>query len=187
MSGQGLSNNAAAVLGMVALGASSGYEIRRAAERSLRFFWALGPPQIYAELKRLEADGLVDGRDAARGARSRRAFEVTDAGGDALRAWVAGHDEPGPLELRDPELLRLFFADAAGAADPRRCVTTLRRRSEGMLEHYRSEIAPAAARTREKRGAEFPEHVADFAHDLHEFIVGWCDRLDARLEREEAR
>ena len=49
-----LSNTSAAVLGMVVLGARSGYEIRRAAEKSVRFFWALGPPQIYAELKRLK-------------------------------------------------------------------------------------------------------------------------------------
>src|SRR5919205_1065686 len=75
-----LSNSAAAVLGMVALGARSGYEIRRAAELSLRFFWALGPPQIYAELGRLEKAGLVSGRDSSQGRRPRRRYEVTSLG-----------------------------------------------------------------------------------------------------------
>ena len=108
-----LSNSAAAVLGMVALGARSGYEIRRAAELSLRFFWALGPPQIYAELKRLEQEGLITGRDDARGGRARRLYEITPAGEQALQAWLTDPDDVGALELRDPELLRLFFADAA--------------------------------------------------------------------------
>src|SRR5919199_3710954 len=84
-----LSNSAAAVLGMIALGARSGYEIRRAAELSLRFFWALGPPQIYAELSRLEEAGLITGQDDSRGRRPRRRYEVTARGRAALRQWAS--------------------------------------------------------------------------------------------------
>src|SRR3954447_14633648 len=109
--GMSISNPTAAVLGLVAMGARSGYEIGRAVQRSVRFFWALGPPQIYAELKRLEAAGLISGRDDGPGGRARRSFEPTPAGKQALRRWLSDEDA-GTLELRDPELLRLFFADA---------------------------------------------------------------------------
>jgi DNA-binding PadR family transcriptional regulator len=178
----GLSNTAAAVLGLVRLGARSGYEVRRATERSVRFFWALGPPQIYAELKRLEAGGLIDGRDDARGGRARRAFAATPAGEEALRAWVAGAGA-GPLELRDPELLRLFFADAVDRDAALARVDVMRRRSQEALEHFEREITPAAVRARET-GAVFPGHVAAFGRELHEFIVGWCDRLSAAIAAE---
>jgi DNA-binding PadR family transcriptional regulator len=174
-----LTNSSAAVLGMVVLGARSGYDIRRAAERSLRFFWALGPPQIYAELKRLEAAGLIDGRDDARGGRARRVFEATAAGDEALRRWLTEGDV-GTLEIRDPEMLRLFFADAVERDDVLARAELIRRRSEQALEHFDREIAPAAARTREA-GAEFPEHVAAFGRELHEFIADWCDRFHAAL------
>src|SRR5436190_9485854 len=100
-----LTNSAGAVLGMVALGARSGYEIKRAADRSLRFFWALGPPQIYSELQRLEKLGFVKGTDADRGERRRRTYTVTAAGRRALEQWVAG-DLSGALEMRDPLILR---------------------------------------------------------------------------------
>jgi DNA-binding PadR family transcriptional regulator len=175
----GLSNTSAAVLGMVVLGARSGYDIRRAAERSVRFFWALGPPQVYAELKRLEADGLLTGRDDARGGRARRVFEASSAGEQALRDWLT-EDEVGVLELRDPELLRLFFADALPAQDALARVDLIRRRSERALEQFRREITPSAERTR-AAGAEFPAHVAAFGTELHEFIIGWCDRLHGTL------
>jgi PadR family transcriptional regulator AphA len=175
-----LTNTSAAILGMVVLGARSGYEIRRAAERSVRFFWALGPPQIYAELKRLETQGLIKGRDDARGGRARRSFEVTAAGRKALRRWLNDEDA-GTLELRDPELLRLFFADAVGRDDAIARVDVMRRRSQRALELFDREIAPAALRTREA-GAEFPQHVAAFGRELHEFIVGWCGRLEATLQ-----
>ena len=128
-----LSNTSAAVLGMVVLGARSGYEVRRAAERSVRFFWALGPPQVYAELKRLEAAGLTTGRDDARGGRARRVFEATDAGREALRRWIADEDDVGTLELRDPELLRLFFADAVDRDAAIAHVVHMRRPSEQAL------------------------------------------------------
>src|SRR3954453_3583956 len=108
-----LGNAAAAVLGMVALGARAGYEIRRAAELSLRFFWALGPPQIYAELGRLEEAGLIAGQDEGLGRRARRVYTVTKAGKRALETWGRSRDH-GPLELRDPLLLRLFFGDFSG-------------------------------------------------------------------------
>src|SRR5436190_790029 len=42
------------VLGMVRLGARSGYEIKQAVEISLRFFWTISPAQIYPSLERLE-------------------------------------------------------------------------------------------------------------------------------------
>src|SRR5881227_514522 len=103
-----LSNSAAAVLGMIALGARSGYEIRRAAELSLRFFWALGPPQIYAELSRLEEAGLVAGQDESRGRRPRRRYEATARGRSALSRWATAA-RPTALELRDVLLLQLFF------------------------------------------------------------------------------
>ena len=42
------------VLGMVRLGARSGYEIKQAVEMSIRFFWTISQVQIYPSLKRLE-------------------------------------------------------------------------------------------------------------------------------------
>src|SRR5690349_18824919 len=97
---------------MVALGARSGYDIRRAAELSLRFFWALSPPQIYAELGRLEKAGLLAGQDDSQGRRPRRRYELTAAGRSALDRW-ATTSRPAPLELRDTLMLQLFFSDGA--------------------------------------------------------------------------
>lgn len=175
-----LLNPAAAVLGMVALGARSGYEIRRASDRSLRFFWALSPPQIYSELQRLEKAGLLAGADEARGRRPRRTFEITEAGRAALREWAGGPD-PGPIEIRDPALLRLFFADALTDAGLAALVEAMRLRSVAALELLESDILPAARRTAGE-GFTGPERVAGFGAGLHEFIAGWCERLGAELK-----
>lgn len=174
-----LTNTTASVLGMVALGERSGYEIQRAAERSVRFFWSLGPPQVYSELRRLEADGLIEGRDEARGRRPRRVFDITEAGRAALREWqTAG--ESAPFALRDGDLLRLFFADSLEPGEAIERVAAMRERSQRTLELWRTEITPAAARAGEA-GADFPGIVAGFGRELHEFIVAWCERTEREL------
>src|SRR6516225_1260406 len=88
------------VLGMVGLGARSGYEITRTVEHSIRFFWTISPAQVYPGLAKLHRAGLLIGRDDPQGNRARRVYERTPAGTDVLRAWLSG-SEPMPFELRD--------------------------------------------------------------------------------------
>src|SRR5205823_12414623 len=76
------------VLGMVGLGARSGYEIKQAVELSIRFFWTISPAQVYPSLAKLERAGLLTGRDEPQGNRPRRVYERTEAGAEALREWL---------------------------------------------------------------------------------------------------
>jgi DNA-binding PadR family transcriptional regulator len=128
---------------LAALGARSGYEIRRAAELSVRFFWALGPPQIYAELSALEKAGLIGGQDDSRGRRPRRRYTLRSKGRSALAQWVRSHRD-APLELRDPLLLRLFFADVVDPADGIALLRRIRDRSIQALATFDEHILPAA-------------------------------------------
>src|SRR3954453_11609953 len=98
-----------AVLGLLALGPRSGYDVKQAVDRSIRHFWAASYGQIYPELKRLEAAGWIAGKDAGRGGRARRVYSLRPEGKRALRDWLHGMDTR--VELRDESLLRLFFAD----------------------------------------------------------------------------
>jgi PadR family transcriptional regulator, regulatory protein AphA len=98
------------ILGLLALGPRSGYDIKSTVDRSTRFFWAASYGQIYPELRRLEREGLVEGEDSPNGLRARRVYRLTDAGRAELRQWLLGSETTA--ELRDENLLRIFFADA---------------------------------------------------------------------------
>src|SRR5262245_66602910 len=76
------------LLGLLASGPRSGYGIKKVVDRSTRFFWAASYGQIYPELKRLEADGLIEGEDRPNGGRSRRVYSLTPAGREALLEWM---------------------------------------------------------------------------------------------------
>lgn len=171
------------VLGLVRIGASSGYQIKRAAELSVRFFWALSPTQIYTELKRLEAAGLIRGRDDPRGDRQRRTYQITVDGERALRDWLLSQAEP-TVEWRDEGLLKLFFADVLEPADALGAIRAIRTRSDRLKRRFDETIEPAG-KTLEARGEHrFPWITARFGNDFHTWVSDWCARLEAELDNE---
>ena len=127
-----------AVLGLLAWsGESSGYELHKRAERSVGFIWAPARSQLYAVLKRLEADGLVSGRRVAQADRpDKRLFELTPQGDATLTAWL---DDVEPIEPedRDGVLLKLFFGAYGDPEAGRRQLLDYRRRVEDRLATYR--------------------------------------------------
>ena len=167
------------ILGMLALGVRSGYEIKRAADESTRHFAAISFRQIYPELKRMETLGLVRGEDAPTGDRRRTFYALTPAGERALDAWLRRDDEPS-LELRHTGLLKLFFADRLERDEQ----LALVRRMRGSHERTRAVLAasrPVAERRVERRGERLPLETLDFGLELHDFLLSWCDRLERRL------
>lgn len=167
------------VLGMLRLGARSGYAIKKATDISMRFFWPTSLAQVYPELSRLEDDGLVTRHDDSHGARTRSAYEVTADGEAALLEWLRSSEE-APSRFRDEGVLRLYFADALPLDEQLQLVRRLRRRivdSEAELQ----EILPLGDALAEA-GTRFPGIVARFGVDAFAFVQDWLDQLEAELE-----
>ena len=106
------------ILGMIASGRRTGYDIKAFVDKTTRYFWAASYGQIYPELKRLEDQGLVRGRSEPSGGRARTVYELTEAGAVALRHWLES-DEETLYELRDEGMLKLFFSDSAARGTDR--------------------------------------------------------------------
>jgi DNA-binding PadR family transcriptional regulator len=100
------------VLGLVArLGTATPYEMKGAVADSVGYFWSFPHSQLYAEPVRLAERGLLT-EDREESGRRRRRYSITAAGREALTAWLDTPTEEA-VELRDPGLLRLFFAELA--------------------------------------------------------------------------
>jgi DNA-binding PadR family transcriptional regulator len=163
------------VLGLLALGPRSGYDIKATVDRSTRFFWAASYGQIYPELRRLEAEGLVAGEDAPNGARGRRVYELTDAGRQALEDWLLG--ESTTIELRDESLLRLFFADALPREQALGLLEARKRGHEEYLDVLR------AIDARPGQDPDFVDLVLRWGIDFNEWGRQWCEQQLWRLRR----
>ena len=170
------------MLGMLRLGARSGYAIKKAADVSTRFFWPTSLAQVYPELGQLERHGLVTRRDDPQGGRARSAYEITDKGEAALLAWLSSTRE-APLQFRDEGVLRLFFADALSDEDQLALVRRLRQRAADAKAHMRDEIVPLA-NALEQDGTRFPAVVARLGADTYAYAERWLARLEGRLDGE---
>jgi PadR family transcriptional regulator AphA len=174
-----LSSTAYVILGMLGLGARTGYDVKNIVDRSARFFWAASYGQIYPELRRLEQAGLVDGKSVPSGGRKRREFTLTAKGREALQEWLA--QPAGMPELRDESLLKLFFGDAL----PREQALEQLRRRRGGHEDFLGFLREVQARP----GGEDPPFVdliLRYGIAYAEFNVDWCRREEKRLSRKEA-
>jgi DNA-binding PadR family transcriptional regulator len=163
------------MLGMVRLGARSGYAIKKAADLSTKAFWPTSLAQVYPELARLEEAGLVTRREDPQGARARSSYEITDEGQAALLAWLRSPRD-APVQFRDDGVLRLFFADALAL------IRRLKGRAREAKEQMRAEIVPLAEDF-ERAGTRYPAVVARLGADLYEYAEEWLAREEA--ERDE--
>jgi DNA-binding PadR family transcriptional regulator len=168
------------VLGMLRLGAGTGYAIKKAADVSSRFFWTSSLAQIYPDLANLAKQGLVTRREDPRGARARSVYEVTPKGEDALLRWLKSSRERPP-QYRDEGVLRLFFADALAPDEQRELIRRLVRRNRAAERRIREEIVPMAENL-ERDGLRFPAFIARLGADITGLMA---DRL-VQLEQEVA-
>ena len=100
-----------AVLGQLAAGPSSGYEVKARLEAGAAHFWHASYSQIYAELRRLTELGAGErgARPAGRAAQQARLHDHRRrAGGRCAPGW---RSRGGSRTLRDESLVKLTLAD----------------------------------------------------------------------------
>jgi len=159
----------------------SAYELKKQADRTLRFFWtAPAMSQVYSELERLETLGLATSRSVAgEGSRTTRVFRVTAAGRRLLREWQ--EDEPVErFSLKHPVALRLFLGHLA---TPERLVDVVRVHHEQTramladLQEVRDGLSDDAPN-------RLPIAVAEWGLDYYAGELKAAERLLALLEGE---
>ena len=85
-----------ALLGMLTMGETSGYELKQRIEWSIGNFWSESYGQIYLTLKRLEREGLVVSSPGGRA--GQKIYAITEPGRAHLAEWLMwllGTEEPG--------------------------------------------------------------------------------------------
>jgi DNA-binding PadR family transcriptional regulator len=170
---QPLSGTGYVILGMLALGVRTGYDIKASVDQSTRFFWAASYGQIYPELRRLEEIGLIDGKNSPTGARKRKEYTLTEDGRAELLRWL---EAPAQMpELRDESLLKLFFADALPVDQ---ALEQLRARRLGH-EQFLGLLREIEGRPGED--PPFVNLVLQYGIAYAEFNVAWCEAQETRL------
>jgi DNA-binding PadR family transcriptional regulator len=124
-----------AVLGMLALGPGSGYDLKKRIEGSVAHFWSESYGQIYPILARLASRRLVERRlERQKGKPDRFVYSITAEGRERLGAWLAepAREQPFRSEL----LLKLFFGRRRPVEESIRHVERFREKQQVLKRGY---------------------------------------------------
>lgn len=118
-----------ALLAMLAEQPKSGYELTKEFDREMGNVWAARHSQIYPELAKLLAGGLIELEDE--GPRGRKSYRITPHGRDEAVGWLRSG---GDRTVRNEALLKMFFLDLLDPVERRDLI-------ERELDHHRRRLA----------------------------------------------
>jgi DNA-binding PadR family transcriptional regulator len=168
-----LNPTAASLLGYLALGPMTGWDLDQWVRISIGNFWNVTRSQIYRELRTLTQRGYVEA--GASGPRDRVPYTITDAGRAAFRTWLA--ESPGPDLIRSRLLLTVFFGAHLEPERLREIVLEQRKQHQVQLETYQQlqDSIPD--------GDRFSLATLRFGLRYEQNMVEWLTELEEELDQ----
>ena len=125
-----------AVMAALLEGEASGYDLAKGFDASVANFWMATPQQLYRELERMEADGLIAARVVEQERRpNKRLFSLTEAGLEAVWAYTA--ESPAkPTAIRDELMVKVQCVDAGDIEAVRSAIAERMEWSTAKLARY---------------------------------------------------
>ncbi|BCJ39358.1 PadR family transcriptional regulator [Actinoplanes ianthinogenes] len=142
---------------------SSGYDLAKRFSVSVANFWTATPQQLYRELEKMEAEGLLSARMIKQDRRpDKRLFSVTEAGRAALFAFT--QQDPKPTTVRDELLVQV---EALTYAD----VPSVRKSIERRIEQSEQRVAAYERSLAEILGSRSPEEFLATGHRIGPYLT----------------
>jgi DNA-binding PadR family transcriptional regulator len=177
-----LTTTSYAILGLLDIREWTAYDLTQQARRSLAHLWPISESQLYAEPKRLAAEGLITIREGAAGpSRTRQQLRITARGRKELRSWLA--TEPSAPRVQMEVLLRVLFATAGTKHDLLGALDATQQSAQAAYDQGRAILA-----TYQEGGNPFPERLHAnvlwmvFVHDLLLLTLQWVEFARAEVE-----
>ena len=174
-----LPTTAHAILGLLSIGPMSRYDVAACAQSSIAHFWNIERSQVYAELPRLEKQGLVEGTNVRqRSLPTKRVYKLTPKGRARLVAWL---ENPAiePDRFRSEFLVKYFFGERMSPESALRLIRTYR----AAAQAYVAELDRIGEAVRQAGESEFARGTAVYGRELYEAAVQWTDGAERFVQR----
>lgn len=122
-----------ALLALLSVDPMTGYDLHKRFDSSVGHVWYAPDSQIYPELRKMEADGVVTAREVPWGTKgTKREYSITEEGREALRDWM---NQTLPYaRFRDAMHLKSAYFEWATP-------DAARAQLRAHIAHYESELA----------------------------------------------
>ncbi|MBV1866946.1 MAG: PadR family transcriptional regulator [Marinosulfonomonas sp.] len=152
----------------------SGYELKREIEGSLQNFWSESFGQLYPNLHMLNQAHLISGLPPDEATkRQKKVYQITDAGREALRGWIA--TDPASRPPRDELLLKLFFASEGGPDVVRDHSRHAREKALVKLRRYKAIREQIQSLNSHQERAKYWLMTLSLGISQTQNFIHWCD------------
>jgi DNA-binding PadR family transcriptional regulator len=174
------------ILGFLLFRTLTTYDIKKALESSVNFFYSSSYGSIVPTLKKLEQNEMVSVEERVVNGRNRKEYTITEQGHGKFVSWLS--EKIGIGKTQDEGLLRLYFLTEL----------PVRRRIE-LLEQYcvrlQAKVQELKATEEEFRNTDVPEKcreafnyriiTVDFGIRYYQFEYDWYREIIGKIERNE--
>ena len=106
-----------AILASLKYGEASGYDLAKQFDVTVANFWSATPQQLYRELEKMSADGLVSARLVEQERRpNKRLYSLTERGREESHGFI--DRDPKPTAIRDELLVQIETMERRGLVGP---------------------------------------------------------------------
>ncbi len=173
------------ILGFLNYEPMSGYDLVKAFESSLQFFWHVQKSHIYLELKKLEQEKYICGETVIQSDRpNKRIFSITDSGRKALLNWLAEGADESITHFKSAFLMKVFFGGNMSPEQSAEMLKNYKARCEEYLESMGS-----APKSIEEYGSDMEAYqtlywqfTVDYGYSYIKACIEWSERCIKRLE-----
>jgi len=170
-----------AVLGILSINASSGYDIKKTMEKCTNHFWREGDGSIYPVLKQLLKEEMVTcklGNEASD--KPKKIYTITKKGKIELKEWL--DEDPVLFQSRNELMLKVFFGANLNSDVTVNHIKKFRRQVKSNLDYYK-EIAKNKIENN-LSGHDLYQYLTLQAGILYsEASIKWCDESLKLLQK----
>lgn len=175
------------LLGLLNYNDMSGYEITKAFEKSVGFFWTVTMSQVYRELTAMEKNGWLNSSQVIQnGKPNKKVYNITELGKNEFTKWLSTYNGESFFIKRNSFLVNLFFG---GERTIHENIKILKRFKEDCLGFVSSisktdeSISEYSEVVNNDVHSVYWEIVADLGRSSIVETVKWIERSIDKLEK----
>ena len=173
------------ILGFLNYEPMSGYDLVKAFDSSLQFFWHVQKSHIYLELKKLEKEGYICGETVIQSDRpNKKVFSITEAGKKEFMNWLAEGADENTTHFKNAFLMKVFFS---GNMSPAQSVEILKKYKADREEYLKS--MRSTPESIEEYGSDMETYqtmywqfTVDYGYSFIKNCIEWSERCIKKLE-----
>jgi PadR family transcriptional regulator AphA len=169
------------ILGFLRYGPSTGYDLKKVFDASVRHFWPAQQSHIYQALNKLSEEGWIKSELIPQTDRpNRKLFHITPAGRDELQRWLCETRSEKPTRIGF--LVQVFFAGELPDADILRILEAKAAEIRVQLARLAGEVSvPDHAQLLPAREQFFWYLTLDFGIESARSSLSWLEGAIARI------